>query len=418
MIAGALCLAVLFSGCAGMREIDEAAYILAMGLDRGPGRNLTVSVAVGNAVPGGQIQAAAGGSQTQAVRAYTAAAPTIFAALSLINTVVERPLNPAHLKLVIFSASLARRGIREQLDTFVRWRQFRRTIYLSVTPGAARAAIESLVPPIQESPAKFLEMMILTQGYVGFTPSGQLLKFYNAYKTKGAPVALLLAPRTNKAALAATPAGTPYTAADLGRGAGDPADLTAGRAPVAGEGPLQFMGTAIFAGDRMVGTLDGHQSLAMSIMRGELRRAFVTVPDPEERGRVIQVELSQAGRPRVRVRRAGGGFRISEDILLHGEVAGVETERAYETPGRPRLVERAVEKWLADNCRGVFAKARSLGTDIFGFGDKARWLAPDWPSWQRLDWRKEFRESLLALGLKVHINRMGLVIEKNAVREE
>ena len=153
-----------------MKEIDEAAYILAMGLDRGPGRNIAVSVAVGNAVGGGQGQGAAGGNPAQAIRVYSTTAPTIFTALSLINTVVERQLTPTHLKLVVFSEALARQGIRGHLDTFIRWRQFRRTIYISVTPGPARAVIESLVPPTQENPGKFLEMMILTQSYRGFHP--------------------------------------------------------------------------------------------------------------------------------------------------------------------------------------------------------------------------------------------------------
>ncbi|MGE5530253.1 MAG: Ger(x)C family spore germination protein [Patescibacteria group bacterium] len=409
-------LAILLTGCAGMREIDEAAYILAMGLDRGPGRNIEVSVAVGNAVTGGQAQGGAGGNPAQSLRIYTATAPTVFSALNLINTVVELPLTPTHLKMVVFSESLARRGIREQLDIFVRWRQFRRTIFLAVTPGPARAAIESLVPPLQ-NPAKFLEMMTLTQNYVGFTPFGQLLGFYNAYKTKGAPIALMVAPRTSKPALALTQTGIPDARPDLDV-SGDPGNLTAGRAPVAGEGPLQFMGTAVFARDKMVGALNGNQSLAMSIMRGELRRAFITVPDPVESGRFILAEISQIRKPRVNVKRTGGGIVISQDILLNGEIVTVQGDKAYETPGRNRPVERALEKWIRGKCLEVLAKMQALGADIFGFGDKARWLVPDWAAWRKLDWRKEFKAARPALRIRVRVDRMGLVIEKNAVREE
>ena len=153
---------------------------------------------------------------------------------------------------------------------------------------------------------------------------------------------------------------------------------------MAGEGPLQFMGTAVFDRDKMVDTLNGNQSLALSIMRGELRRTFITVPDPQESGQSIQVELSQIKRPRVSVKHAGGGIGIREDIMLNGEVAGVQADKTYETPGRSRLVEQAVEKWIRGKCLEVFGLTQTLGTDIFGFGDKARWLVPDWPAWQQL----------------------------------
>ncbi|MGE5551247.1 MAG: Ger(x)C family spore germination protein [Bacteroidota bacterium] len=411
-----ICLSFL-PGCAGLKEIDEAAYILAMGLDRGPGRNITVSVSVGNAVAGGQNDGGGAVNPARALRVYSAVGPTLFTALGLINTVVERQLTPTHLKLIVFSEALARQGLKEQLDTFVRWRQFRRTIYFAVTPGAARTVIESLVPPVPENPGKFLEMMILTQGFVGFTPAGQALKFYNSYKTKGAPIALVVAPRTDKSALSLTPTGEPDIKADLNV-AGDPGNLIAGRVPVAGEGPLQFMGTAFFDRDRMAGTLNGNESLAMSIMRGELRRIFITVPDPQAPGKFIQVDLSQIKRPRAKVKRLHGGYSISEELHLSGEIVNVQAKKTYETPGRARAVEEAVEKWVRGKCLAVFAKTQALGTDIFGFGDKARWLVPDWPSWRRLDWRREFKAARLALQVHVQIDRMGLIIEKNAVKEE
>lgn len=412
------CLSLLLPGCAGMREIDEAAYILALGLDRGPGGNIVASVVVGNAVAAGRGQGGGENEISQAVRVFSASAPSLFAGLSLINTVLERQINPTHLKLIVFSADLARAGVGEHLDTFARWRQFRRTVYLSVTPGRAQDVMESLVPSIQENPGKFLEMMVATQSFVGYTPLRQMLQFYNAYKTKGeSPIAIMVSPRTNLLELAQTKDAAPVIEIDPRSAVRDPGALVAGQPPIRGNGPLQFMGTAVFERDRMVGVLDANQSLALAIMRGEMQRSFITVPDPREPGKDMQIELSRLGRPRVRVKRHGG-VTIREDLYLQGEVAGIQAQEAYETPERIEWVERAVMRWVLRECRRVFREAQSLGTDVFGFGDRARWLVPDWPAWQQWDWQSDFRQARLDLRVKIQVDRTGLIIEKNAVREE
>ncbi|NLY75600.1 MAG: Ger(x)C family spore germination protein [Firmicutes bacterium] len=416
-------LPILLAGCWGAKEIDEAAYAFALGIDSGPGRNLTISVLVFN--PGAGIATAGITDQSLSpgrVRVFTAEAPSIFSGINIINTMLKRQIELGHLKMVVFGETLARRGIESYLDTMVRWRKFRRTIYLAVAnQGTARRVIESIVPPAGTNAGKYLEMMFITQGFVGFTPRNQMLEFYNALKTKGeVPVAALVAPRVTKYDLT-----TEHEAridsgriTDFNGAARDPGQSTAGNPPLSGEAPLQFLGTAVLYRGKLVQKLTGYETLAFSMLRGEFNRTYINIPDPEAPDKIIQLEISRIRRPEIKLQKQGAQIRGQVLLTVLGDLIGVESNRRYETPPKNTLLKQAVENWIKQGCYAVFHKAQTAGTDIFGFGDYARWLVPDWESWRKWDWGSSFKTMKLDLTVKVHINRPGLIIKKNAVKEE
>lgn len=419
------CLAALLAGCWGAKEIDEAAYAFALGIDSGPGRNITISLLIFN--PSDSVSTAGRSNQTLSpgtVRVVTAEAPSVFSGINIVNTVLERQIELGHLKMVVFGEPLARRGIEGYLDTMVRWRKFRRTIYLAVAnQGTARRVIESIVPPAGTNAGKYLEMMFITQGFVGFTPRNQMLEFYNALKTKSeVPVAALVAPRVTKYDLTTEH----ETRLDSGKitdpsgAAGDPGQSTAGDPSLSGEAPLQFLGTAILHRGKLVEKLTGYETLAFSLLRGEFNRAYIyiNVPDPETPDKIIQIEISRIRRPEVKLKKNGALIQGQIFLTILGNPIEVESNRSYEPAQNNNMLEQALAEWIKRQCYGVFHKAQTAGTDIFGFGDYARWLAPDWESWRKWDWGSSFQTIKLDLAVKVHIDRPGLIIKKNVVREE
>ncbi|HEX3047898.1 MAG TPA: Ger(x)C family spore germination protein [Bacillota bacterium] len=408
---------ILISGCWGAREIDEVAYPLALGIDQSPGKNLVISVAVANITTGG---AASNGNQPLSgikTRVFTTEAPSMFTGLTAINTILERPISLGHLKIVVFSEAVARKGLAEYMDTLTRWRQFRRTIYIAVSQGEARNIMDAIIPPSEDNPGKFLELMLLTQGYVGYTPRGQLLKFYNALKTKGEdPIAMFIAPRSSKFTQTETQPQDTVTGNTVY--SPDPGNYTAAGPRVTGEGPLQFLGTAIFKKDKMVDKLTGNETLGFSLMRGEFSRTFVSVPDPESPDKLVQIELSRIKKPRVTLKRDGNIIRAKVELYVLGDIASVPSNHKYELPSRIPLLEKSMKKWIGQYALAAFRKAQSNNADIFGFGDYAHWLAPDWKAWQQWNWEETFRSLDLDLKVVAHVDRTGLIIEKNAVRED
>jgi spore germination protein KC len=409
-----LALLISCAGCWGSKEIDEAAYVLALGIDAGPGQNLTISTAIAN--PGvisstGRNTPSLTASQ---VRMFTAEAPTIFSAFSIINTTLENQLELSHTKMVIFGEDLARRDIESYLDTLIRWRKFRRTFYIAVAQKEARRVIESIIPPAGYNGAKFIETMFTSQAYVGYTPENQMLGFYNDLKAQGKePVAALVAPRISKDDLTASQESPiRQRATDFKTGTGDPGKYMAGNTPLNGEGSLQLLGAAVFRRGKMVGKLTGNETMALKMIQGELSRSFISIPDPEVPGKMIEIELSQGRGPQIRVVRDGKGFRAKVHLTLQGNIIGIQSTRPYESPQNISYISTAARQWITRQCSGVFHKARTAGSDIFGFGNHARWFAPDWNRWQQWDWNQSFQTLKLDLAVQVHVNYTGLIIQK------
>jgi len=169
---------------------------------------------------------------------------------------------------------------------------------------------------------------------------------------------------------------------------------------------------------KLVQKLTGYETLAFSLLRGEFNRAYINVSDPEAPDKVIQMEISRIRRPEINLKKNGAQIHGQVFLTVLGDPIGVESNRSYETPQKSNLLEQAVEKWIKKQCYAVFHKAQTAGTDIFGFGDYARWLAPDWESWRNWDWVSSFKTMKLDLAVRVHIDRPGLIIKKNAVKEE
>ena len=412
-------LAVIFmvTGCWGAREIDEAAYPLVLGIDPGPGKNLIISVAIANITTGSAVSSGAQSLSGIKTRVFTTEAPSIFTGLTAINTILERQISLGHLKMVVFSEALARQGVDEFFDVLTRWRQFRRTIYIGVSKGEARNIVNAVIPPSEDNPNKFLEMMLLTQGFVGYTPRGQVLQFYNALKTKGEdPIAMYIAPRLSK--FNQTENQSQDTVTGDTAFSPDPGNYTASGPRVTGEGPLQFLGTAIFKKGKMVDKLTGNESIAFSIIRGEFSRTFITVPDPVQSDKVIQVEISRIKKPEIKLKRIGDKFQARVKLFVLGDIAGVATNQKYELPSRIPLLEKSIKKWISKYASAVFRKAQLNGTDIFGFGNYAHWMVPDWEAWQQWDWDETFHNLALDLKVIAHVDRTGLIIEKNAVKED
>jgi spore germination protein KC len=130
------------------------------------------------------------------------------------------------------------------------------------------------------------------------------------------------------------------------------------------------------------------------------------------------VDISRIKKPHIALKKDGDRMRAQVTIYALGEVVTVASNHKYELPSRIPVLEKAVKKWMTQYCRAAFRKAQKNGADIFGFGNYAHWMVPDWKAWQEWDWDSTFKNMTLDLKVKTHIERTGLIMEKNAAPEE
>ncbi len=104
-----LCFVFLLTGCYDARELDDLAYVIAIGIDKGDKTDLKVTFQI--AIP---VNIAGEGSSTgkETSTLLTIDSDSVYGAVSKANTEISKEINLSQNKMIVFSEELAKERIR------------------------------------------------------------------------------------------------------------------------------------------------------------------------------------------------------------------------------------------------------------------------------------------------------------------
>ncbi len=400
---------LLLTGCYDGREVDDLAYVAAIGLDKGVTNKLklTLVFAVPSATGGSSENGGGSGEKTSSI--LTLETPSIMAGLSLANNVVSRQVSIAHAKVIVFSSELAREGISNYINAFNRLRELKPTINMAVARGSAEEYLKSIKPSMESSVTKYFELIYRTYKYTGFTANTSYFKFYKyAKSTFIQPVATLAGITKNESS-----ADFATESSIVRRNSGFPleGEFKAGEIPRAGDIKADIMGLAVFSGDRMVGELDGEDTAYYLMLRGEFFQSTITHVDPINKDNVVLLLIKQSRNPVHRVELSGGKPVISSKISLEGDIQTIQSEINYESPELLAILEKSVEDFIRKGMEELLQKtAEEYNTDIIGYGAVAKRKFATWQQWLDFDWHKRYPMAEFHVEVDLKIRRPGLLI--------
>lgn len=395
---------VLLAGCWGYRETDETAHVLLLGLDKGKESPLSMTVLI--AVPrrmgggggGGGVGGGGGGGGQKPIITVTVECRTVLTGLDMVNSVIERRATMDHLKFILFSREIAEEGLDRYITPLLRYPQFRRTVFLGVCPMSCRELLEKFEPIMEANPAKYAELLMGSQKYVGFIPFSQVHHFVTDWQSKnGDPVCSLVA-LENKGKEEGGTSGT------------EEGDFLAGQLPRKGGNKIEFIGSAVFRGAKMVGSINGSETVILNILRGWLKETFFAFPEPSQPGRFIIFRLGAERKPLIKVTRVESGeFAVDVRVPLDAEIISNQGGVNYESPDKIPELEKALNTLLETKTLNLIRKTQEeYKADIFDFGLKARRLVSTYSEWQNLDWPNIYHQASVSVTYDVKIRRFGL----------
>ncbi|WP_339308370.1 Ger(x)C family spore germination protein [Paenibacillus sp. FSL L8-0435] len=149
---------VLLSGCWDRIEINDLAIVLATGIDYEDGKvQLTSQIFIPRKASAGD-SSGSGGSPSGVTMIRTAEGRTIAEALNRLQRKVPRNMFWGHCEVIIISEQAGKRGIREYIDFFLRYPQFREHAYVFSSEKAAKDIL-ALLDPLERSSAESLREM-------------------------------------------------------------------------------------------------------------------------------------------------------------------------------------------------------------------------------------------------------------------
>lgn len=411
-----LVLSVFLGGCEYSHEITEMAFAVALGLDVGK-EGLRVSVQFAQPLNiagegGGEEESsgAASGSEesgeapadkNQNTTMLTVEAEDIYTALSVAESSLSKRVNLSHVKLLLFSADLAKEGIRDYVTLFMKNSRFSPNTYTAVSLCRAEDYMREVSPALEQNPAKYYTLLF-SQSNGDFMPATTLRELYFHLSAQGREPVLPAAgiDREETKPLKNGAAQGDYEAGELSKGSENRTDVS---------------GMAVFRDGKLSQILSSHDAMAYQIFIGELRESYLSLPSPTQEGKRIVLRITQAKKPKKKVRLEENGVYIEALVPLSAEIAECPKHDLQQF-GFSGLGESASAEMSARLKSFCNVTAKECRADVVGFGELAKRQFSDFPAWQAYDWQTKYPNAEFSIVVSVNVTSEGLVQERSKTK--
>jgi spore germination protein KC len=409
-------ISLLLSGCFGGQETESVAYILTVGIDKtNAGQTkVTYQIAVPKTSGGGGDTSGMGGKggEEQSWIINTIVAPTPAETRMLLNASMSRLPNVSHTTAFIFGERTAREGIGDIISFLIRDRDYRESMLLVVVRGTAEDYIRHNNPRLEPIISKYYEIFAETGVFGSYFARSDLHEFYVRLKTLGAtPIAMYSG--INSKTGENKPAGPKTTPEQVGE------PYLPGGMPRAGtENSTEFLGMALFDGDRMVGSLNSDECRAMVMLQGKFQQGYVGVVDPLVTGKYITLILRNGAKPRIMANLNNGAPIYTIALPIEGEIIAIPSGINYEVVEYRELLETEVTQMVEAQVMSMLRHTQDLGCDPVGFGMYLRPKFKNYNEMQSADFSALYRATSFQVAVTTKIRRAGLGLRTTPILKE
>ncbi|MET3576146.1 Ger(x)C family spore germination protein [Bhargavaea ullalensis] len=342
------------TGCWDKRELNEIAITVAFGIDKSDDGGFRVSAQI--VVP--SAISSTKGAEATPVLLFQADGETAYEAIRKMTKQVPRKIYPGHLKLLVIGEEMAREGIWDSLDIFVRDWELRPDFSVVVSKDRPASEILAVPTALDTIPAnKLFEMLENSSDNWSAVQKISLHELLADISSEGKDAVLTGVMST----------GDPGEASKEMMGEIRPAVR------------LYFDNLAVFEKDRLVGWLGAEQSKGFNYVSGNIKSTVETVSCPEGGNVAIEVTKSDS---KIKASFNGESPEMEITVKNKGNVGSVQCGLDMKKPESLHTLESLFEKKLTGTIEETIKEAQSRrGSDIFGFGRTIHRSYPDkWKS--------------------------------------
>lgn len=386
---------VSVSGCYDSNEIEDLAYVIAIGIDKSDKEsfNLTFQTAVPKSIAGGE---------GESIDTKTFKTDNFLSGLKKANGYLERKINLSHTQIIAVSEDIAKEGITAFLNGLQQNIELRPNVNIIVAAEGAQKYIESIKPKLSSSPAKHYDLLFRSYETDFLVKDTQLEDYlYRAKNQSAQPVAI-------------------YTAIDKAISDESKSDEKS-KKPKEGEEKkpeeedkkssedenksIAIKGLAVFKADKMVGKLNEDEAMLFSLMTSTKSKDIEIIDPLDDKFKVLgNVKKSKLSSSKVILNNSKPKIRII--LKLNVDVNAVQSDNDYDEPEKAAKLEMAYKQYLNNAIKNLLNKTtKELKSDIFGFGQQAKRNFKTIDEWEKSNWQEIFPESQYELSLDVKIRR-------------
>ncbi|MCR2807205.1 Ger(x)C family spore germination protein [Paenibacillus soyae] len=397
LLAAALLLTPLLSGCWDRLEIDERAVVLGVSIDEAtegdereseishvkgslpPPKHGLVKVGVQIALPGriplGPGEGGGGTDPSQTLWVIHVVGHSIDDAFMNLQQQVSSKLFFGHLRIIAVSEAVARKGMENINDYFRRNSEVRRMAWLMVTKGKA-SSLMTAAPKLERIPTLFLMSTLDNSIRMGKFPKDFIGIYWSNSSKKGQEGFL------------------PYVI-------------------LKDEQNVEISGLAYFRSEKMVGSTKPMEVAGYLGLKGVNPagyRAVVMLDEDDPDSAVMTNVTHRQSKIKLSLKDGMPHFHIQVELEANLEEK-LSEHLAINDPSVIQQIERKQSETSVKFYQNIIKQTQAKGSDIFGFGEQIRSKKPAY--WSREigtkeKWQEMYKETTFDVEVVVKIRRIGM----------
>ncbi|GAB3807343.1 Ger(x)C family spore germination C-terminal domain-containing protein [Virgibacillus kimchii] len=398
------------SGCWDLTEVDELAYVTALGIEKDEeNEGMVIITYVLSNPEAGNLAGGGGEGDEPPLETISFTANDFITARSLANMVVSKQLTYDLLRQIIVSEDFARDS------EFIRWMyditksiEIKRDLKLFVSKESPFTFVENNQPKMDTRPHKYYELIFKRGQDVGTTPPSKVDSFFRITE---ADADLFLGSY-----------GTTKENEDNKR-LEDPDQIEAGDFHYKGHtNTTQFAGAAVFKEGIMIDSItieETRLSYLLSNVMEQPGEILTTMPDPFDEAYQIAVMINRDGKVRLHMDlqretpSIQGTVPIRISILTNHSMVDFENDKAKRD---------TLKTTIEDTLNGKFADfikktQEEYGAEPFGWSLTARKQFRNIPEYAAFDWMKTYPEMDINIKAEVELENFGRQTELPDLKE-
>ena len=395
-------LLVCFASCKDSNEPETLGYVVAIGIDEPQegeqGYDITIQFANPGKISGGSGEAGGDGGEGS-IENITVPAPDIYSAINIANHIISKKFVLSHTKLIVFSDEIAKKGIKNFLDSINRTPDIRPNIYFAVSKTTARDFLEAVNPKTEVNPVRYYTMLF-ENDYSGFIPQNMGQDFYLFYDSEEKSTVMPLCSVVN------TEKGGDYP--DYGYQY-KVEDYTAGEIRENASG-VQIAGMALFDRDIKISEAGDTKTEIFNLITGEYQSSFASYYFSKTPDTPVTVMQTQKKRPKITVDTSDGAPKIAVTLFLEADISS--SESAFSIENNLETFSLDAITAIKGQATAFFEETRALGVDIFGFGSYAKRNFKTIGEFSAYNWKKAYKNAEIEFEVEFAVKRTGLLVRE------
>lgn len=367
------------TACWNRKELNTLGIVGAVAIDKKDGiYDLTFEVVKSSSVKSGS---SSGGEEKGGKTVFVkGTGASTFEAIRNTTLSFDRKLFFPHCREYIFSEDTAREGLMDIIDFWERDHETRRTPYIVIAQGAEASDLLGVTGGVEEMGSVYLERIIENQPVNSKTVKTPIREFLKAYYEEGGQPIAVGAVKRKKAE-------------KIGKSEN--------------EYVLVPEGAAVFNEGKLLGFLDGDQTMGMNFVMNNIKSGAIVESTPGYKG--IDSEEIIKSKTKNDVTLNENGMQINVKVDIQAMLAEVNTSVNLKEPSGIEKIQKQMNEVVKEKIKNsVEYVQKQYKIDVFGF--EAIYKGGHYSEWRTVkeDWDRLFSNAKISVNVNTVISRRGL----------